>query len=81
MSITNNEKLQLLSDLLKNQAAENYMTTDEGAQIERLLSSLSNDPSLDPNLQQTLKQIQLLQSNEPFQQTDVEQWINVISLS
>lgn len=82
MPLTPHNKLQLLKDLLENQAAEQYMTTDEAAQIERLVSSLSADPSLQPALQQTLQHIQQThqQNNEPFQQMDVEQWLSVISL-
>ncbi|MFC0473207.1 YtzH-like family protein [Halalkalibacter kiskunsagensis] len=82
MPISNHDKLQLLKDLLQNQAAENYMTTDEAAQIERLLSTLSDDPTLQPVIQQTLGLMQEKHqlNHEPFQQNDVEQWLNALSL-
>lgn len=82
MPITNHDKLHLLRDLLQNQAAENYMTTDEAAQIERLVSSLTTDPALQPAVQQTLDMIQQKHqlNHEPFEQNDVQQWLNVLSI-
>jgi hypothetical protein len=82
MPISNEDKLHLLRDLLLNQAAENYMTTDEAAQIERLLSTLATDPSLQPAVQQTLDHIQQKHqlNHEPFDQNDVEQWLNVLTI-
>jgi hypothetical protein len=82
MPISNNDKLQLLKDLIENQAAENYMTTDEAKQIERLLSTLSDDPTLQPGIHQTLSLMQEKHqlNHEPFQQNDVEQWLNALSL-
>nr|WP_081727612.1 YtzH-like family protein [Halalkalibacter wakoensis] len=80
--MTNKDKLHLLKDLLENQSAENYMTTDEAEQIERLLSSLATDASLQPEIQQTLNHIHEKHelNHEPFQQQDVEQWLNVLSI-
>lgn len=82
MPISNQDKLQLLRDLLQNQAAEHYMTTDEAAQIERLVSSLTTAPALQPDVQQTLNLIQQKHqlNHEPFEQNDVEQWLNVLSI-
>ncbi|ARK31765.1 YtzH-like family protein [Halalkalibacter krulwichiae] len=82
MPISNTDKLHLLRDLLQNQATENYMTTDEAAQIERLVSSLATDPSLQPVVQETLDLIQQKHqlNHEPFEQNDVEQWLNALSL-
>ncbi|MDT8859346.1 YtzH-like family protein [Alkalihalobacillus sp. MEB130] len=82
MPITNHDKLQLLKDLLENQAAEHYMSTDEAAQIERLVSSLSDDASLQPTVLETLGHIQQKHqlNHEPFEQNDVEQWLNVLSI-
>ncbi|WP_332633823.1 YtzH-like family protein [Halalkalibacter flavus] len=82
MPITNQDKLRLLKDLLENQAAENYMTTDEAEQIERLLSSLNDDPTLQPVVSQTLSLIREKHqlNHEPFQQNDVEQWLNALTI-
>ncbi len=82
MPLNSDNKLQLLKDLLQNQASEQYMTTGEAAQIEQLVSSLSIDASLNPTLHQTLQHIQQTHqlNNEPFQQVDVEQWINDLSV-
>ena len=58
------------------------MTTDEAAQIERLVSSLATDHALQPEIQQTLGMIQQKHqlNHDPFEQTDVEQWLNVLSI-
>ncbi|GAE34194.1 YtzH-like family protein [Halalkalibacter akibai] len=82
MPISNEDKLHLLRDLIENQAAENYMTTDEAQQIERLLSSLATDPALQPAVLETLEQIQQKHqlNHEPFDQNDVEQWLNVLTI-
>ncbi|WP_227936551.1 YtzH-like family protein [Alkalihalobacillus deserti] len=82
MPISHENKLQLLRDIIQNQAAENHMTTDEAAQIERLVSSLATDPTLQPKVQQTLDLIQQKHqlNHDPFEQNDVEQWLNVLSL-
>ncbi|GAE32376.1 YtzH-like family protein [Halalkalibacter hemicellulosilyticus] len=82
MPITSQTKLQLLKDLLQNQANEHYMTTDEAAQIERLVSSLSNDTSLEPELRATLSSIKQLHTlnHQPFPDEEVSQWMNSLNI-
>lgn len=78
MPITSQTKLQLLKDLLQNQANEHYMTTHEAAQIERLVTSLANDSSLQPELRATLSSIRQLHTldHQPFPNEEISQWIN-----
>lgn len=82
MPITSQTKLQLLKDLLQNQANEQYMTTDEAAQIDRLVTSLANDSSLQPELRATLSSIQQLHTfdHQPFPDDEVSQWINSLNV-
>jgi hypothetical protein len=79
--MSNYNKLSLLRDLLQNQAIEQYMSTDEATQIDRLLSSLATDPNFSPSIQQTLQEMKRLHqiNHDPFQQEFVEQWLNVIT--
>jgi hypothetical protein len=80
MPISSQHKIGLLCDILKNQADEAYMTQDEATQIERLLQSLSNDPSLNEEIKEIL--VEMSQHHEinhkPFQEQNVEQWLNVM---
>ncbi|TSB48102.1 YtzH-like family protein [Alkalicoccobacillus porphyridii] len=80
MALSNSHKIQLLCDLLQNQSDEQYMTDGEAHQIERLLQSLSRDPSINPGLLQTLQQIQESHQldNRPFSQ-DVSNWVHSLS--
>ncbi|MCM3759586.1 YtzH-like family protein [Alkalihalobacillus oceani] len=82
MPLSSANKIQLLKDILQNQATEQHMTIDEADQIEQLLTHLSVDASLQPGVQQTLQQIQQLhvKNTEPFQQNDVEQWLTNLSI-
>ncbi|MBU8905252.1 YtzH-like family protein [Desertibacillus haloalkaliphilus] len=83
MPMNYHHQLGLLSDILKNQASEQYMTTDEYNQVQRLTSSLLNNANIDPNVQQTLAGIQQATQTQGgtsyFAQQDVEQWINTIN--
>lgn len=82
MPITTEDKLHLLADLLQNQASEQYMTTDEAEQIQRLISTLSTDPNLQPILKETLSAIEEKHqlNHQPFAENDVIQWINVLNV-
>jgi hypothetical protein len=77
MPISNQHKIGLLCDILKNQADEHYMTDDEASQIARLLQSLNNDPSVDQSVKQIIGEIteQHQLNHEPFLQENVEQWL------
>ena len=51
-------QLTLISDILKNQQAEQSGTQDEFAQIQRLAQSLQQDTNIDSNTLQVLSNIQ-----------------------
>lgn len=82
MPISTQDKIHLLKDLLQNQSSEQYMTTDEAEQIQRLLSSLSNEPALQPMVQQAISSIAQKHTvdHEPFAENDVVQWLNVLNV-
>ncbi len=82
MSLNHKHKLQLLKDLLQNQVDEQHMTQDEAEQIDRLISTLSTDPAVQPHIQQMIEEIQhtLKRYTAPFPQKTVEQWVYLISL-
>ncbi|MDE5415858.1 YtzH-like family protein [Alkalihalobacterium chitinilyticum] len=80
MPMNSYDKLGLLTDILKNQSSEQYMTKDEYEQINRLTQSLIADSHNDPNLLQALQSIQQLNvdNHQPFVDQDVNQWIEIL---
>ncbi|WP_100373812.1 YtzH-like family protein [Bacillus sp. FJAT-45037] len=81
MPLSSQHKIGLLCDILQNQADEKYMTDDEATQINRLLQSLTNDPSVSSDMKHTLTEITQhhVINHQPFEQKDVEKWLNVIN--
>ncbi|WP_100405151.1 YtzH-like family protein [Bacillus solitudinis] len=81
MTMSNYDKLGLLRDLLQNQSVEQYMSTDEAEQIERLLSNLVTEIHFSPSIQQSLQEMQQVHkiNHDPFEKEFVDQWLNVIS--
>ncbi|OLO40200.1 hypothetical protein BTR23_06790 [Alkalihalophilus pseudofirmus] len=80
MPMNSYDKLGLLTDILKNQSTEQYMTKDEYDQINRLTESLIAESQNDPNLLQALQHIQQLNVNnhQPFENQDVNQWLQIL---
>ncbi len=74
------DQLTLLSDILKNQHAQNHGTEDEFNQIHRLAEALQAQGQLDENMQQTLASIAnyCASRNCPENSDQIGQWIQSI---
>lgn len=80
MPINNKHKLILLTDILKNQDVEKYMTKDECEQISLLTSSLLEETSLEETIYDTIREINNLHTNDnkAFSEKDVNQWLAIL---
>lgn len=74
------DQLTLLSDILKNQQAENYGTEDEFNQLKRLAEALQNHTKLNEQMQQTLEEITNYCSDKNCNKnhSQIDQWIEAI---
>lgn len=74
------DQLTLLSDILKNQQAQQYGTADEFSQIYRLAQSLQEEGQLDDKMQQTITQISNFCSTRDCLESssEINQWIQSI---
>ncbi|OIJ09266.1 hypothetical protein BKP35_17170 [Anaerobacillus arseniciselenatis] len=74
------DQLTLLSDILKNQHAQNHGTEDEFNQIHRLAESLQAKGELDDQMRQTLASIADYCANRNCTENSgqISQWIQSI---
>ncbi|KYG26664.1 YtzH-like family protein [Alkalihalobacillus trypoxylicola] len=80
MSLTIQHKMGLLMDLLHHQLEEQFLTNDEKQQLERLLSTLSNEPLLNEHAKLLLQDMYEQQFNqtESFTNQQIQSWIEFI---
>lgn len=74
------DQLTLLSDILKNQQAQNFGTEDEFSQIQRLVKSLQINGQLDENMQQMLSHITYYSQHkdDTGNEAPFDQWLQSI---
>ncbi|OIJ18201.1 hypothetical protein BKP45_11490 [Anaerobacillus alkalidiazotrophicus] len=76
------DQLTLLTDILKNQQAQQYGTEDEFNQIQRLAQSLQGQEQLNETMQQTLTNITNYCSTRDCNNSQqIDQWIQSINES
>lgn len=83
MSMNYHHQLQLLVDILKNQQSEQYGTHDEYAQIQELVHSLVQNPSVAENTKSALRNLEnfALQHDQDGQKSnfsykEIESYVN-----
>ncbi|WP_096202631.1 YtzH-like family protein [Bacillus sp. FJAT-45350] len=79
MPLSNDDKLGLLYDILRNKEEFQRISPDEYDQITRLTNNLLQDQNLDPQLHQTLLDIQQVygDNSDPLSEPNVQSWIDV----
>lgn len=75
MPINEQHLLSLLTDILKNHEAQQYLSVDEQRQIQKLCNQLLK---LGVNDDQLIATLQAIEQNEWSSNNNVEQWISVI---